>query len=55
MTSKKFPVGGPRDPVYSYMRHHGFVMSGWSDKVWTRADGIKAHIYGAGSMLRHGD
>lgn len=48
----KFPIGGPREPVYSFMRQHGFVMSKWSDKIWERADGVQASIYGAGSMLR---
>lgn len=48
----KFPVGGPREPVYNFMRDHGFVMSKWSDKVWERADGVQASIYGTGSMLR---
>ena len=48
----KFPIGGPRAPLYAFMRHHGFVMSKWSDKHWTRADGVNAHIYGTGSMLR---
>ena len=49
---KDFPVGGPREPVYAFMRQHGFVMSNWSDKVWTRADGMFANIYGAGSRMR---
>lgn len=49
---ERFPVGGEREPVYNFMRDHGFVMSKWSDKVWARADGLKASIYGAGSMVR---
>lgn len=49
---KKFPVGGERQAVYDFMRDHGFVMSKWSDKVWSRADGVDANIYGAGSMLQ---
>ena len=48
----KFPVGGRREPVYNFMRDHGFVMSKWSDKIWERADGVQASIYGTGSMLR---
>lgn len=51
-TKERFPVGGPREPVYNFMRDHGFVMSKWSDKVWERADGLKASIYGAGSKVR---
>lgn len=52
-----FPVGGPRDAVYNALRSRGFVMSGFSDKHWTRHDGLNAHVYGAGSMLsvRAGD
>ena len=44
-----FPVGGPRQDVYDYLQSRGFVMSSWSDKSWTRADGFKAQIYGSGS------
>ena len=51
-TQERFPVGGPRAPVYSFMRDNGFVMSKWSDKIWTRADGLEASIYGAGSRVR---
>lgn len=47
MTS--YPVGGPREAVYSLMRNLGFSMSGWSDKHWKSADGIEVRIYGAGS------
>jgi hypothetical protein len=50
----KFPVGGPRQPVYDHMRNLGFVMSDWSDKAWRRADGAEARIFGAGSMARVG-
>jgi hypothetical protein len=49
---KEFRIGGERQPVYEFMRDYGFVMSKWSDKVWTRADGLQASIYGAGSMVR---
>lgn len=49
---KIFPAGGPREPVYEFMRSRGFVMSKWSDKVWSRADGLEASIYGAGSEVR---
>lgn len=50
--SKRFPVGGSRQAVYSFMHHNGFQMSDWSDKVWKRFDGVEAHIYGTGSMAR---
>lgn len=46
-----FPVCGPRKPVYDALKHRGFVESGWSDKAWKRADGVEAHVYGAGSKL----
>lgn len=49
---KAFPVGGPREPVYSFLRDHGFVMGRYSDKLWTRADGLEVSVYGAGSMAR---
>jgi hypothetical protein len=44
----KYPVGGPREPVYQLMRSLGFVMSKKSDKEWTRGD-ITVHIFAAGS------
>ena len=47
-----FPIGGPREPVYAALRSRQFVMSTFSDKHWTRADGLEAHVYGAGSRLR---
>lgn len=50
--SARFPIGGSRDNVYSFMQQHGFLMSRHSDKCWLRADGVEAHIYGAGSMAR---
>lgn len=49
---ERFPIGGEREPVIDFMRQHGFVMSKWSDKVWSRADGVEASIYGAGSRLQ---
>jgi hypothetical protein len=50
---EKFPVGGSKDAVYSFMQQQGFLMSRHSDKCWLRpADGIEAHIYGVGSMAR---
>jgi hypothetical protein len=52
MSAKTFPIGGSRQAVYDALRLRSFVMSGWSDKHWTRIDGVKAHIYGAGSMLQ---
>ena len=48
----RFPIGGERQPVYNFLRYHGFVMSKWSDKVWYRADGVEASVYGAGSKAR---
>lgn len=50
---ERFPVGGSKDAVYSFMQQQGFLMSRHSDKCWLRpADGIEAHIYGVGSMAR---
>lgn len=46
-----FPVGGPRLPVYHYLQRLGFTMSAWSDKAWRRADGKRAQLFGAGSMV----
>lgn len=48
--STRFPVGGSREKVYSFMQQHGFLMSRHSDKCYLRADGVEAHIYGVGSM-----
>ena len=48
---KKYPVGGPREPVYALMQKLGFS-SVWGDKHYRSADGIEVHIYGAGSMAR---
>lgn len=50
--SERFPAGGPRQPVFDFLYHNGFVQSVSSDKKWLRADGITLHIYGAGSMAR---
>ena len=51
--STRFPVGGSRQNVYSFMQQQGFLMSRHSDKCWLRpADGVEAHIYGTGSMAR---
>lgn len=47
-----YPIGGPREPVYTLMRGLGFSMSNWSDKFWNSADGIEVSIYGAGSKAR---
>lgn len=52
MNARKFPFGAERAAVYAFLRSFGFVMSDWSDKVWTRADGKKVHVFGAGSMAR---
>ena len=48
----RFPIGGPREPVYNFLRYNGWIMSDWSDKHWTRADGLRLHVYGSGSMAR---
>ena len=48
----KYPVGGPREPVYALMRKLGLSESNWSDKFWRGADGIEVSIFGAGSMAR---
>ncbi len=48
----RFPIGGPREPVYAFLRSRGFVMSRASDKQWSRADGVDLHLYGSGSMAR---
>lgn len=47
--NERFPVGGSRQAVYDFLRDHGFIMSKWSDKQWTRADGLTLHVYGTGS------
>jgi hypothetical protein len=49
---EQFPVGGPREPVYSFLRQHCYMMSRHSDKAWKRADGVELHLYGAGSMAQ---
>lgn len=49
----RFPVGGPRQPVYDFLRSLGFSMApGLGDKHWISADKLEVHIYGAGSMAR---
>jgi hypothetical protein len=47
----QFPVCGPRRPVYDALKQRQFRQSTWSDKAWTRLDGLAAHVYGAGSRL----
>jgi hypothetical protein len=49
---KTFPVGGPRDPVYTLLRENGWRMSSWSDKFWNRHDGAELHLYGAGPKAK---
>ena len=51
-TKATFPPGGPRQPVYDFLRDLQFTMSPFSDKHWTRLDGIELDLYGAGSMAR---
>jgi len=45
-----FPVGGPREPVYAFLRDHGYTVAPFSDKQWARHDGQTLYLYGAGSM-----
>ena len=49
---ERFPVGGPREPVYNFISHNGFLQSRNNDKCWLRADGVELHLYGTGSMAR---
>jgi hypothetical protein len=49
---ERSPVGGKRQPVYDFLKDHGFLMSRNSDKCYLRADGVELHLYGAGSMAR---
>lgn len=48
----RYPVGGPREPVYALMRKLGFTESNWSDKHWYGPDKFEVQIYGTGSMAR---
>jgi hypothetical protein len=50
----RFPVGGPRQPVYDYLTSLGFAMSKHSDKEWRSADGLTVRIFGAGSRAMIG-
>jgi hypothetical protein len=54
MATERFPVGGPRQPVYDYLTSLGFSMSKHSDKEWTSADGLTVNIFGTGSRARIG-
>jgi hypothetical protein len=47
-----FPVGGSRQAVFDALRQRQFTMANFSDKWWTRSDGLEAHVYGSGSRLR---
>ena len=49
---ERFPVGGEREPVYAFLRQHGYVMDGANDKRWHHYRGRTLHLYGAGSMAR---
>lgn len=49
---ERFPVGGPRQPVYDFLQANGFLMSRNNDKWYLRADGVELHLYGTGSMAR---
>ena len=46
----QFPVGGPRETVYAFLRGQGFKMSKRSDKEWTFGERTTLMLYGAGSM-----
>jgi hypothetical protein len=50
MEEMRFPIGGPRLPVYEFLAHRGWIQSNWSDKHYTRADGLHLLLYGSGSM-----
>lgn len=52
MSAAKFPVGGEREPVYAFLRQHGYVMDRASDKQWFHHEGRVLHLYGAGSQAR---
>ena len=52
MSLPRFPVGGPRQPVYAFLQSKGFLMSRHSDKEYHRHDGLRLHLYGSGSMAR---
>ena len=51
-TSKRFPIGGSRQNVYSFLQSKGFIQSRHSDKEYHRHDGLRLHLYGTGSMAR---
>ena len=48
---KKYPVCGPREPVYELMRSLGLHQARWTDKYWYD-DKLEVLIYGAGSRAR---
>ena len=47
-TKARFPVGGPRQPVYDFLRENGF-RQGRTDKEWSYGDNCTLLLYGAGS------
>ena len=49
---ERFPAGGSKQAVYDFLKTYGFTMSNWSDKHWTRLDGMSVHVYGTGSKAR---
>jgi hypothetical protein len=52
-STEDFPVGGPRQAVFDALTQRQFTMTkGLGDKQWERADGYRAHVYGAGSKLQ---
>ncbi len=50
--TNKYPVGGPREPVYQLMRSLGFLQACWTDKQWFRDNDLEVNIFGTGSMAR---
>lgn len=45
----RFPVGGPRQSVYDFLRGNGFRESRHSDKEWAFGDNATLRLFGAGS------
>ena len=50
MTGSRFPVGGPRAPVYAFLSDKGWAQTN-CDKHYVR-NGMVLHLYGAGSRAR---
>lgn len=52
MENTRFPVGGPKQPVFDFLRGRGFEMHKATDKWWVRDGNTEVHLYGAGSMAK---